>query len=134
MTAVGRAYLAWCPEKERGRILKRLRKSDKPWDWLAREPKRLDKILSDVRRRGYATRDPGFVGATYDNPSYDDSMAAIAVALSDGTRAYGSINMLWVRKVFTVEEFAARHLADLQGAAREIVSSLQSSTNRRSTP
>jgi IclR family mhp operon transcriptional activator len=134
MTAVGRAYLAWCPEKERERILERLRKSDKPWDRLARDPKRLDKILSDTRRRGYATRDPGFVGATYDNPSYDDGLAAIAVALSDGTRAYGSINMLWIRTVFTVEEFASRYLADLQGAAHEIVTSLQSPTNRRSAP
>ena len=31
----------------------------------------------------------------------------------------------WIRTAFTVEDFAARHLADLQDAAREIVSSLQ---------
>jgi IclR family mhp operon transcriptional activator len=35
------------------------------------------------------------------------------------------MNILWIRKAFTVEEFAAQHLADLQDAAREIVSSLQ---------
>src|SRR5215510_15636287 len=34
MTGVGRAYLAWCPEKERGEILERLRKYDRPGDWL----------------------------------------------------------------------------------------------------
>lgn len=124
MTGVGRAYLAWCPEKEREGILQRLRKSDKPWDRLARDPKRLDKILSETRQRGYATRDPGFVGGTYDGPQRDDALAAIVVALSDGTRVHGSINILWIKTAFTVEEFAARHLVDLQAAAREIVSSL----------
>jgi IclR family mhp operon transcriptional activator len=38
---------------------------------------------------------------------------------------HGSINFRWIRTAFTVEEFAARHLADLQDAAREIVGSLQ---------
>ena len=62
MTGVGRAYLAWCPEKEREEILQRLRKSDNPQDRLARDPKRLERILSETRRGGYATRDPSFIG------------------------------------------------------------------------
>ncbi len=134
MTGVGRAYLAWCPEKEREQILRRLQKSDNPQDRLARDPKRLDRILSETRRRGYATRDPSFTGGGYgdftgggDGPPRDDGLAAIVVALSDGRRVHGSINILWIKTAFTVEAFAARHLADLQEAAREIVSSLQRS-------
>jgi IclR family mhp operon transcriptional activator len=46
-------------------------------------------------------------------------------------RVHGSINILWIRTAFTVEEFAARHLADLQAAAAEIVESLRHSTDRR---
>ena len=125
MSGVGRAYLAWCPEKERQETLRRLRKSNNPHDRIAHGQTKLDKIFNEARRRGYATRDPGFVGGPYGGPQRNDGLAAIAVALSDGTRAYGSINMLWVKTAFTVEGFAARHLADLQGAAREIVSSLQ---------
>jgi IclR family mhp operon transcriptional activator len=132
MTGVGRAYLAWCPDKEREQILRRLQKSDNPQDRLARDPQRLDRILSDARRRGYATRDPIFTGGGYghspgggDSPPQDDGLAAIVVALSDGSRAYGSINILWIKKAFTVEEFAGQHLGDLQDAAREIVGSLQ---------
>ena len=34
-------------------------KSDKPEDQLARDPKRLDRILAETRARGYGTRDPG---------------------------------------------------------------------------
>jgi IclR family transcriptional regulator, mhp operon transcriptional activator len=128
--AVGRAYLAWCSQKEREQILARLRKSSEPVDRLAREPKKLDTIFSEVRRRGYAARDPSFVGGIYGSPAYDDGLAAIAVALSDRTRVYGSINLIWVKTAFSVEEFAARHLADLQEAAREIVSSLQRATKQ----
>ena len=133
MTGVGRAYLAWCPEREREAILQRLRKSDKPLDRLARDPKRLDKILSETRHRGYATRDPGFVGGTYDGPPRDDELAAIVVALSDGTRVHGSINILWIKTAFTVEEFAAQHLTDLQAAGREIIGSLKRPGIGRST-
>jgi IclR family transcriptional regulator, mhp operon transcriptional activator len=125
MTGVGRAYLAWCSEKERNEILERLRKLNRPGDGLARDPKRFDKILAETRRRGYATRDPSFVPVTDGGAPFPDGAAAIAVALSDGTRVHGSINILWIKSAFTVEDFAARHLADLQAAAREIVSSLQ---------
>ena len=121
MTGVGHAYLACCPEKEREKILRRLQKSNNAQDWLAREPKRLDRILKDVRRRGYATREPGYVSSRYDALPRDDGLAAIAVALSDGRRVHGAMNILWIKKAFTVEEFAAQHLADLQNAAHEIV-------------
>src|SRR5262245_47553453 len=62
LTAVGRAYLAYCPAEERERILQRLRSSDKLEDRLARDPKRFDKILAETRARGYATRDPIYSG------------------------------------------------------------------------
>jgi IclR family transcriptional regulator, mhp operon transcriptional activator len=125
MTGVGRAYLAWCPEKEREAILRALRKSKNPEDWLARDPRKLERVLSEVRHRGYATRDPIYVAGPYGGTPIDDGAAAIAVALFDGRRVHGSINFRWIRTAFTEENFAARHLADLQDAAREIVRSLQ---------
>jgi hypothetical protein len=64
-------------------------------------------------------------------PPADDGLAAIAVALVDGNRVHGSINILWVRTAFTVEEFAARHLADLKAAAGEIVAALHASARSR---
>jgi len=134
LTAVGRAYLAFCPDKERERILQRLRKSNKPADRLAHEPKRLEKILAETRQRGYGTRDPIFTGGFYGSTPIDDGLAGIAVPLLDRTRAHGSINLLWIRTAFTVQEFAARHLADLQGAAAEIVDSLRQQPGYRRTP
>jgi len=95
-----------------------LRKSDDPVDRLAHDPKRLETILARVRCQSYATRDPGLVGGSYGAAPRNDGLADIAVALSHGTRVYGSINVLWIKAAFTVDAFAARYLRDLQDAAR----------------
>jgi len=125
LSAVGRVYLAYCSAKEREKILARLRQSDKPEDKLAREARRLEAILADTRKRGFGLRAESFGGAFYGTSAKDDGLAAIAVALADGSRVYGSINILWVKTAFSVEEFADRHLHELQTAAVEIVSSLK---------
>jgi IclR family mhp operon transcriptional activator len=125
LTGVGRAYLAFCPAGERERILERLRRSDKPEDRLARDSRRLEQILAETRMRHFGIRDPGFVGGPYGTPPFDDGLAGIAIPLQDGRHVHGSINILWIKTAFTVDEFAARHLADLQAAGREIVASLR---------
>lgn len=125
MTGVGRAYLAFCPEKEKEQILQRLRKANHPENRLAHDPKRLERILAETRARGYATRDSAFVGVDYAGQPWDDGLAAIVVPLRDGARVYGSINILWIKTAFAMEDFASRHLDDLQAAANEIVLSLR---------
>jgi len=76
-------------------------------------------------------RDPSYISRAYGSLARDDALAAIAVPLWDGRRVHGSINILWIRTAFTVEDFAARHLPDLQDAAHEIVASLQRSTGNQ---
>lgn len=123
-SAVGRAYLAYCPASERQRIIGLLVRSMKPEDRLAREPERLNTILAEVRARGYATRDAAHVGGYYGGPPHADGLLSIAVPLRDGRRVFGAINMLWLRTASSVEAFAGRYLAELQGAAVEIVTAL----------
>jgi len=132
LSAVGRAYLAHCPEKERDEIIARLRKSDRPEDHLAREPARLAKILAETRQRGYGIRDPGFIGGFYGTAPQDDGLAAIALPLVDRSRVHGAINILWVKTAFPIEEFARRHLSDLRNSAEEIVNSLHAARARQS--
>ena len=124
LTGVGRTYLAYCPDNERARILQRLRKSNKIEDQLARQPKRLEQILAEIRDRGYGVRDASFTGGGYGTAKFDDGLAAIVVPLRSGSRTYGSINILWIRSAFSVDQFAKLHLKDLNEAATEIVSSL----------
>lgn len=130
-SATGRAYLAYCPAKERQHIVGLLAGSTRPEDRLAREPTRLNAVLAEVRVRGYGTRDAAHAGGFYGGPPQADGLLAIAVPLRDGPRVVGAINMLWLRTAFTAEAFAARHLTDLQAAAAEIVSSLRSRSRRR---
>jgi IclR family mhp operon transcriptional activator len=129
-TAVGRAYLAYCPAKERQRIIALLTGSTRREDQLARELARLNAILAEVRARGYGTRDNAHTGGYYGGPPHADGLLAIAVPLRDGPRVVGAINMLWLRTAFTVEAFAERYLLDLQAAAAEIVSSLRRRSRR----
>lgn len=125
LTGVGRAYLAFCPAKERQRVINLLRSSSRPEDRLARDPERLNAILAETRARGYGTRDAMHLGGQYGGPPHADGLLAIAVPLQDDGRTIGAINMLWLRPAFTVEAFAARYLSDLQAAAAEIVVSLR---------
>jgi IclR family mhp operon transcriptional activator len=125
MTGVGRAYLAHCPDAERARIVERLRGSDKADDALAREPRRLERILAETRQRGYAIRDAAFFGGPHGSTLVNDGLAAIAVPIRGRTRVHGSLNILWISAAFTTEEFARRHLADLQAAAAAIAAGVK---------
>jgi IclR family mhp operon transcriptional activator len=130
LSGVGRAYLAFCPIKERQRIISVLQSSARPEDRLARQPERLNAILAETRARGYGTRDATHVGGHYGGPPHADGLLSIAVPLRDGSRVLGAINMLWLRPAFSVEAFAARYLPDLQSAAVEIVRSLRQRSRR----
>jgi IclR family mhp operon transcriptional activator len=121
LTGVGRAYLAFCPDKERERILQRLRKSKMQDDRLVHDPQRLSKILAGTRARGYGIRDEHFFGGGYGAPPLHDGLAALAVPLMGAHRVYGVMNILWIKTAFTVEQFAQQHLGELREAARQIV-------------
>jgi len=56
-SAMGRAYLAFCPADERDGHLRRLR-SDRKHEFGEEEECRFRTLLEQVRRDGYATRDP----------------------------------------------------------------------------
>jgi IclR family transcriptional regulator, mhp operon transcriptional activator len=130
-SAVGRAYLAYCPDKERNQIIAALRKSDLRDDLPARDPKRVDEILSEVRSKGYATRDPSHTGGAYGGANFVDGLAAVAVPLISGQRAYGSINLLWIKTAFPIDEFASVHVPALKTAAHEIVEAMSREQRRQ---
>ena len=125
LSAVGRAYLAYCPEAERQKVINLLRKSDRPENWLARDPKRFDEILAETRMKGYGSRDQAFVGGPYGEQS-PDGLAGMAVPLLDRGRVHGVINVIWPKSARTIEEMVRDCLGDLQAAAAEIVTALRS--------
>src|ERR1700686_1132074 len=59
------------PESERQKIVTLLRKSDKPENRIARDGRRVDRILAETRANGYGTRDPSFIGGAYGRQAPD---------------------------------------------------------------
>jgi IclR family mhp operon transcriptional activator len=129
LSAVGRAYLAFCPDKERDRILALLRKSELPEDRLARDPKRLERILTETRMNGYGTRDATFGGGAYGRQA-PDGLAGIAVPLLEKGRVHGVVNIIWAKAARNIDDMVRDHLIDLQNAAAEIVQSLRDQARR----
>ncbi len=125
LSAVGRAYLAYCPEGERKKIIALLGNSDRRENWLARDPTRLDEILAVTRSQGYGTRDRTFIGGPY-GAQTPDGLSGIAVPLLDRSRVHGVINIIWPTSARSVEGMVKDHLADLRAAAAEIVRSMRS--------
>lgn len=116
-TAVGRAYLAWCPEAERDALL----------DQLAQQPgpERLDRTvllaeLEATRRRGYGVRHARFIGGTQRNPAAADHLDAIAIAIASGPCVIGCINLMWPRRMRLETGFRERQLLLLRQFAGRI--------------
>jgi len=130
----GRAYLAFCPEAERQSLLDLLRRSSNPENRLAFETEKLNRILAETRKRGYATRDSSFVGGFYGRPPYSDGLASIAVPLRQEGRVLAPINLLWLKKAYAVEDMVRKHLTDLRGAASEIVSAVSQDRRQKREP
>ena len=120
LTAQGRAYLAYCEERELQSLLDLLRRSGNPENELAFQSEKLKRVLGQLRKQGYATRDPSFVGGYDGRPPYSDGLAAIAVPVWWGGQVYGAINLVWLMNAHTVDHMVQHHLADFQAAAAEI--------------
>jgi IclR family mhp operon transcriptional activator len=91
-SAVGRAYLAFCPQTERDEILAEI--------FGANDPRAVDAmlaILKETRDRGYGERDTAFTGGTDRYPLLTDKLYAIAVPVIVQGRVICCVNMLWPR-------------------------------------
>jgi IclR family transcriptional regulator, mhp operon transcriptional activator len=124
-SAPGRAYLAFCGDKERANILDHYRKSPPRNSLSASILKyKLDDILSETRLQGYAVRDPFFGGDEVDISTFDDQFDAIAVPLLHGASIFGCINVVWVRKYNLRQTIIRESLTHLKETADVIAMSL----------
>jgi len=114
-SAMGRAYLAFCPQAEREEILAVLCASDAPEDRAARNPRRIERLLNETRERGYAVRD-----ARYGVLDLARPVSAIAVPVRRGERVLACLNCVWLVDVMEEREVVARYLAPLRAAAEDI--------------
>lgn len=126
LSAVGRAYLAFCSDEDRERLLTRLMESDDPNNQLVRNQARFGATLDEVRQQGYALRDPIYIhGHRGVTPFGDGRLQAIAVPVFCHETVCGSVTLVWLRGAMEIDEFVERHLPELQDAAREITEELE---------
>ncbi len=111
-TSAGRAYLAFCPNKEREVLLQLLRKrsasTDEPMD-----ERDIDRVLRQVRERGFAVNEggPGAGG---------DRFGAVAVPIRVGDRVIACLNIVFLKRAVSFKEVIERHLPALRAATNEI--------------
>lgn len=118
-SAIGRAYLAWCPEVERQSILNALQAAD-PALWRGPGRRRwVEDLLETVRIRGYATieREPGNRVRSFAIPVIDPvSRGAIA-----------SLALFYFASAMTERQATARYLEVVCEIGRRIVDGLDRS-------
>ena len=112
-SAVGRAYLAFCPLDEREALLKILRARKDAQAARARDRHYVDKLVEETQRQGYAKNAPGEEGGSR-------RFGAIAVPIRTESGVLACLNIIFLSRAITMEQIVARHLKDLQAAARKI--------------
>lgn len=118
LSAPGRAYLAFCPERERRAIISQLRVAKDPGLREVGGEEALQRIVGETRSRGFGTRDPRWGGhVSQPKSEYDDGLMAIAVPILVRGRAIGCINLVWIARLFKPGQIVREHLADLQEAS-----------------
>lgn len=127
LSALGRAYLAFCPEEEREAILQLLRSSSRTADKPARDPRFIRTLIRTIRKQGYATT----------GPIQGDPARGIAVPIQSEQRVLATMTLRYLGKIFTEREAAVRFLPSLQEAARNIAAAMARNTavyDSRATP
>lgn len=121
LSAPGRAYLAFCPEKERKQIIGKL-KSRAEYGFLF-EDGEMDRILQEVREQGFGHRDSRWGGRSYEmRHTNDDGLNAIAVPIFGDRALLGCVNIIWIRSILSRGDIISRHLCDLQRTSEKISS------------
>ncbi|MGQ0523327.1 MAG: IclR family transcriptional regulator domain-containing protein [Betaproteobacteria bacterium] len=124
-SGLGRAYLAFCAEDQRERLLQRLRASDRAENLAARNAAWVHRAINETRRLGYGIRSDDYrTNADDQKRKAGDAMAAIAVPILAGDRAIGSINLVWSQHLATHRAIARSYLSDLTAAAEHIARKL----------
>lgn len=115
VSAVGKAYLAYCPRAERRLLLAPLLGVPDVEDGQVRDQASVDALLAEVKAKGYSTT----------GSIQGDRGRGIAVPLREGRRIIGAISMRHFRSALSEAEVVKRFLGPLKDLSIEIGRELQ---------
>lgn len=110
ISALGRVYLAFCPDDERELILALLRETKAPGNAPARDKTYVRNTITAIRKAGYATT----------VPLRGDPAMGLAVPIMDGERVAAAITMRYIGSTMNEAEAARRYLTPMRAAAAAI--------------
>lgn len=126
LSAVGRAYLAFCSPAEYEEIVKHL--CAHPEDCIAAQrvsAAQVERIAEETRRQGFGKRDSRFGGRGNPIREFDDGLAAIAVPIMTGPELVaGCLSMVWLKRFDIARDVARTRLPLLRQAAEEIAAAI----------
>lgn len=114
VSALGRVYLAFCPDEERETILRMLRASKARSNAMARDGRAVERLIADIRKRGYATT----------AQLRGEPLKGLAVPVMEGKQVVAAITMRYFGSAMTEEEAARRYLEPMKNAAEAIAAGL----------
>lgn len=112
--STGKAYLAFCGEEERRGVLQGLRQLDGPAERMAVLLTSNERMLDDIRARGFATQARNAYTATPGKTS------SIAVPLFQNDTVVGALALIFFASAVSMAEAEGRFVAALQETARAI--------------
>jgi IclR family transcriptional regulator, mhp operon transcriptional activator len=112
VSSLGRAWLAHCSDEEREATLTLLRARADGIGELARDKRRVQKILNETRRRGYGTNRGEWLS--------EASVTAIAFPIFAGARALGAVNLVMIQSAVQPKEITSRYVPLLRALAEQI--------------
>ncbi|HYW75623.1 MAG TPA: helix-turn-helix domain-containing protein [Gammaproteobacteria bacterium] len=121
-SAMGRAYISFCPKRERDELVVALSRSSDPRDRAASVSSWLNRLLKSTWQRGYGVRDDGYY---VDGSNASKCVHAIAVPVMRGRSVACSMNVLWLKDAFALEDGVSRYLEPLRQAASQLSQRLQ---------
>jgi IclR family mhp operon transcriptional activator len=108
--ALGRAYLAHTSPGEQKIILEILRHSDNPEDEPARNAEAMERMIAQVRERGYATR----------APMIESRSSTIAVPVRENGRVVACLGFTWISTAMPLQKAVEDYLPRLFDTADSI--------------
>jgi IclR family mhp operon transcriptional activator len=123
--ALGRAYLAWCPEEERRILLRMLAASPDPEDAQPNLDRVVRTIVANTLRQGYALRDPKV------EPR---SSNTVAVPIMLGEQVAGTLGLSFFRSAVSHRALTEELVPALKQASKEITASMERLQRRKPPP
>jgi IclR family mhp operon transcriptional activator len=116
-SALGRAYLAFCPDDERKQLINLLEQSTDPDDRPAGVRKWVDRMLAECRQQGYGVREADYWAGAED---FGAEVSAIAVPIKIDERVIACVNLMWATGTKNARDFAQENLPALRAAADDL--------------